>query len=216
MKERPILFSAPMVRALLAGQKTQTRRAFSKRMIDTMYNAAHMGEVSYFIDHGVMHENDLSYVLDFCPYGKQGDQLYVRETWSPDFSGHYPYDKYWFAADDDRTRDIEVRDGVRGIFSPESGVHVPFRWRPSIHMPRGASRLDLKIINVRVERLNDCSVSDALAEGVFTWWREIEQSASDHPAPPAIYRDLWESINGAGSWAANPWVWVVEFALEGA
>ncbi|EJN06441.1 hypothetical protein [Herbaspirillum sp. YR522] len=208
MKERPILFSAPMVRALLAGQKTQTRRAFSKRMIDTMYNAAHMGEVSYFIDGGEMEENDLSYVADWCPYGKIGDRMWVRETWrgvveiSPPDAIKPEYGVARYIPAQEHCKRIEY------AATQECGDDP---WRPSIHMPRWACRILLEIVSVRVEKLNDCSVSDALAEGVFTWWREIEQTASDHPAPPAIYRELWESINGAGSWAANPWVWVVEF-----
>ncbi|WP_445623189.1 hypothetical protein [Lactiplantibacillus plantarum] len=81
-----------------------------------------------------------------CPYGAPGDRLWVRETWSSDFARHYPYDRVWYAADDDRRHDIEVRNGVRGMYSPESQQFVPFRWRPSIHMPRSACRLVLEVL----------------------------------------------------------------------
>ncbi|CAM6776594.1 hypothetical protein KLMIMMO078B4_24630 [Klebsiella michiganensis] len=89
-----------------------------------------------------------------CPFGTVGDKIWVRETWSGDFANYYPNDRVWYAADNNRRLDIEVVDGVRGIYSPESDVHVPFRWRPSIHMPHWASRITLEITDVRVERLN--------------------------------------------------------------
>ncbi|MFY2659264.1 hypothetical protein ACOTJ6_12990 [Achromobacter xylosoxidans] len=187
MRERPILFSGPMVRAILAGNKTQTRRVAKE----------------------FAGRDDLDSILarfpnqNGCPYGQPGDRLWVREKWSSDFAHHYPYDRVWYAADDDRRHDIEVRNGVRGIYSPESQEFVPFRWRPSIHMPRSACRLVLEVTGVRVERLNNISQEDAELEGVECNMSPL--SFREH------FQRLWEHINGAGSWDANPWVWVVEF-----
>jgi len=130
----------------------------------------------------------------FCPYGQPFDLLWVRETWQ--------------AATGSR-RDARILTCPR----PDTGWveyaatcdDPPPRWRPSIHMPRWASRLLLEITGVRVERLNDIGVSDAIAEGY--------DGSNPSPVDPSIkwYADLWESINGAGSWTQNPWVWVVEF-----
>ncbi|WP_026383722.1 hypothetical protein [Achromobacter xylosoxidans] len=187
MRERPILFTGPMVRAILAGNKTQTRRVAKE----------------------FAGRDDLDSILarfpnqNGCPYGQPGDRLWVREKWSSDFAHHYPYDRVWYAADDDRRHDIEVRNGVRGIYSPESQEFVPFRWRPSIHMPRSACRLVLEVTGVRVERLNNISQEDAELEGVECNMSPL--SFREH------FQRLWEHINGAGSWDANPWVWVVEF-----
>jgi hypothetical protein len=195
MKERPILFSAPMVLALLAGTKTQTRRAFSPRMEKLMRAAAAMGEVSHFLDEGSMQPNDLDYVRSFCPYGQPGDRLWVREShwWFKDEcdheTGYYPPA---LTADD-----VEYRaDG-------ESKRHG---WRPSIHMPRWASRILLEITSVRVERLQDISEADALAEGV-----PHSLNLPGGRFARENFEHLWWTINGDGSWESNPWVWVVEF-----
>lgn len=178
MKERPILFSAPMVRAILEGRKTQTRRVLKHQPPDDVAPITVARYHPTIIDrHGDEAPGDEvfgAYSEDGvwgckCPYGEPGDRLWVRETWSTDFARYYPCERVWYAADDDRRHDIEVRDGVRGIFSPESNLHVPFRWRPSIHMPRWASRITREITRVRVERLQDISEADAVAEGaVFT------------------------------------------------
>lgn len=197
MRERPILFSGPMVRAILAGHKTQMRRVVKP------------WEPSYPTSVPKALPADFSMLPDgtsfraTCPYGQPGDRLWVRETWSSDFARHYPYDRVWYAADDDRRHDIVVRNGVRGIYSPESQQFVPFRWHPSIHMPRSACRLVLEITSVRVERLNDISQEDAELEGVQCNMSPL--SFREH------FQRLWEHINGAGSWEANPWVWAVEF-----
>ena len=210
MKERPILFSAPMVRALLAGQKTQTRR---------MVKCRYPWEIQED-DDGKLWPWHPDYVTGGewdgwvdCPYGQPGDRLWVRETFSPDFANHYPFDQFWYAADNDRQLEIEILNGVRGIFSPESNVHVPFRWRPSIHMPRAASRILLEIVSVRVERLQDISEADALAEGVKSCEAELD-TVGNWYCHEELYSMLWTKINGwegYSSWNANPWVWVVEF-----
>ena len=176
MKERPMLFSAPMVRALLAGMKTQTRRAFKTKNGGVWPNA-----------------NDLPgirQILRSCPYGQPGDRLWVRET---------------FARIDGQTRPwIETDYKATYTHGDRLGdtLGIKKRWTPSIHMPRHASRITLEVTGVRVERLQDISEADAIAEGVYT-----------DPACPAYdaYAQLWDEINGLGSWEANPWVWVVEF-----
>lgn len=186
IRERPILFSAAMVRAILVGTKSQTRRiAMPKRSIEPM--------------------------TDECPRGQPGDRLWVRETWQfAPLRGIYVYraDPTW------------------------SGVPAPTpdgRWRSSIHMPRCASRITLEITDVRVERVQDISRDDAIAEGVE--WNKCPtgQTAESLDAQMLAHRIgkaahyvadidyvggfrwLWESINGRDSWHANPFVWVIEF-----
>lgn len=219
MMERPILFSAPMVRAILDGSKTQTRRVFGERTKFTLECAAKIGEVSHFLECAQLGPNDLDYVLSFCPYGKPGDQLWVREThyekgdWViPGWEGADYEDAYWsgtgkylYAATDEK---------------PVSGYR---KW-PSIHMKRKASRIQLEIVCVRIERLNDISEGDAKAEGCTA--PLYQDDGLGNMAPPKGYTltssfpsarhwfsCLWDSLNGAGSWSANPWVWVVEYEV---
>lgn len=202
MKDRPILFSGPMVRALLDGSKTQTRRALRDQVCAPgVMQMAGPGYAEIVNEYGV-HIPGFS-----CPYGQPGDRLWVRETWAP----HPDFPE-------------TVRRGVYRA-DPECKYDVE-RWRPSIHMPRWASRIVLEVVSVRVERLNDCSKKDAIAEGIHRYehiWRDAEYPLDDvayepvkgwptrYSCPIQAYQALWESINGAGSWDANPWVWVVEF-----
>jgi hypothetical protein len=173
MKTRPILFNGAMVRALLAGTKTQTRRVAKGLALEWLSEGF---EPAFVADDA----NGL------CPYGHPGDRLWVRETWRPVNEVHADYAADYNASD-------------LGSLGP---------WKPSIHMPRWASRITLEIVSVRVERLQDISEGDAIAEGV----------GGDVTVTPCFsvdrYRELWESINGPGSWEANPWVWVVEFKRE--
>lgn len=183
MTERPILFSAPMVRAILGGKKTQTRRIVKTRKCPDFGCELAPGEIA-----GDEHPERL------CPYGQPGDRLWVRETWNQ-FDG---WASYSYAAD---------YDGW-GIGPDDDPDHVPdhaVRWRPSIHMPRAASRILLEVTGVRVERLQAISRGDAMAEGC-----PFPNMAAG-PDPSDWYRELWNEINGPDSWAANPWVWVVEF-----
>jgi len=196
IKERPILFSAPMVRAILAGRKTQTRRMVKGRHIDAAPPAC------FF-----------QWLREYCPYGKPGDRLWVREAWCP----IYPQDHHYNGG-----RPIEIdyaashsRESYQWRVMDDSGSR---RWKPSIHMPRWASRILLEITGVRVERLQDVSDADALAEGVAQIVRDslpTAQQCGEYDVIEAdavdLYRDLWEQINGPGAWDANPWVWVVEF-----
>jgi hypothetical protein len=187
MKERPILFSAPMVRALLDGSKTQTRRVVNHR---------HLAQID--LQRGGCTANWSKPM----PYGQPGDRLWVRENgWErPERTpkmmreGADTWEPYYFDADGLTDQDSEDFKAWG------------FKRRPSIHMPRTASRINLEITRVRVERLQDISERDAMAEGVKN---------SLHLPGGRFAREnfehLWWSINGEGSWEANPWVWVVEF-----
>jgi len=234
MKERPILFSAPMVRALLDGSKTQSRRIVKpqpfngrpddevrKQMIENGalgQDASLTDLINGAIDHGFIPEAK-------CPYGHTGDRLWVRETY---FGNHFQHPN-----EPEDERELHYRaDGLPNFEGEESLI----KWRPSIFMPRWASRITLEITGVRVERLNDISEEDAKAEGLKGITKDGKlvkygiPDADGYPgtddigwpwedwriSPVDAYRRLWESINGSGSWDANPWVWVVEFRMEAA
>lgn len=233
MTERPILFSAEMVRAILDGRKTQTRRVMKVQPYpDSIVTVEHYNQT--VIDrHGDMqpgpeifgaHWDDGERGLR-CPYGAPGDTLWVRETWAPHPHG-------------------VMRCGA--VYRADQGA-VPDagRWRPSIHMPRWASRITLRITDVRVERFQDISEDDARAEGATMrpacngfqhrypgWsmdWSEVGKPSyfatgaqrgkkaplteSDVSLGSAkwAFASLWNTINGPSAWDANPWVWVVAF-----
>ncbi|MFW3786617.1 hypothetical protein ACKLKE_24385 [Klebsiella quasipneumoniae subsp. similipneumoniae] len=222
MTERGMIFNAEMVRAILAGRKTQTRRIMKVQPESNQLGLLLITDSTKHSDIGKYHwaesnatGNHVRSKLFSCPFGAVGDRIWVRETWSSDFANYYPNDRVWYAADNNRRLDIEVADGVRGIYSPESDVHVPFRWHPSIHMPRWASRITLEITDVRVERLNAISQEDAQAEGMeLTGWRPTysdPDSGGEVMTPYDNFAELWSSIYGEESWNANPWVWVIEF-----
>ncbi|HBR3907413.1 TPA: hypothetical protein L9T70_004760 [Klebsiella pneumoniae] len=225
MKERGMIFNGEMVRAILDGRKTQTRRIV--KGTDGAVKFCKEWDINgeeIFVVLGEKDHTGMNPVLGAisCPFGAVGDRIWVRETWSSDFANYYPNDRVWYAADNNRRLDIEVVDGVRGIYSPESDVHVPFRWQPSIHMPRWASRILLEITDVRVERLNAISEEDARAEGIIDGGclncGEPEPCGCANPEPDATdaFAYLWQSIYGQESWNANPWVWVISFErIEG-
>lgn len=232
MKERPILFSGPMVRALLAGMKTQTRRTikpvgkdqgfvilegadgtFASRDVNWPYRSDD-GDVAY---HTVTRSGEefQDQTPHTCPYGQPGDRLWVRESFLVMDRDHWedstkPKDFLSTRYGQPRrnacayraTSDVDA-DAIRCRF--ELGYK---RWTPSIHMPRWASRITLEITSVRVERLWDISEADARAEGCTI--RTYRDGRGEEPATVA-YRALWQDINGSDSWDANPWVWVVEF-----
>ncbi len=219
MKERGMIFNGEMIRAILDGRKTQTRRPIK-------WKQTRFTEIGEREDGSKWPwSEDAEHVCDYwhpCPFGAVGDRIWVRETWSSDFANYYPNDRVWYAADNNRRLDIEVVDGVRGIYSPESDVHVPFRWQSSIHMPRWASRILLEITDVRVERLNAISEEDARAEGIIDGGclncGEPEPCGCANPEPDATdaFAYLWQSIYGQENWNANPWVWVISFErIEG-
>ena len=195
-KARPILFSAPMVRALLDGRKTQTRRTVKPQ---SLFDG--MAEV----------------IRQFpaqtgSPYGKPGDLLWVKETWRPQVAHSHGENScdcgdVWltYAADNSR------------VFVSEYGIPDEWDWPKAadrgnvtpLYMPRWASRLTLELTAVRAERLQNISEADAVTEGVegTAFWRD------DHP-PSICYSVLWDSINGPGSWDTNPWVWALTFAAH--
>lgn len=201
MKERPILFSGPMVRALLAGTKTQTRREITsilKRGKITEFGKSDTPGYDWtFLDRGKLwHDLRHAELMERCPYGQPGDRLWVRETWKEDLS--------------------PCCDGSCGhqnaLYRADFGEGPEWRggWAPSIHMPKCASRITLEITGVRVERLQQISEPDAYKEGI----RLNEWEGDDGEAPSSsreAFEWLWNSINGSACWGENPWVWVIEF-----
>ena len=204
MKERPILFSGPMVRALLAGTKTQTRRickpAKTLSAVVEVPDPMERGQV-----YNGSHFGDEEGAVQFpCPYGGIRDRLWVRETFARIDGQTRP----WIETDYKATYTHGDRLGDR--------LGITKKWSPSIHMPRHASRITLEIAAVRVERLQDISEADARAEGARECdpvsGREVLLAGPSQRGSFILhYRDIWEQINGPGSWAANPWVWVLEF-----
>lgn len=196
MKEKPILFSAEMVKAILEDKKTQTRRVIKPQPIQDP-DGSWRSEIHPRSGYG--NEQTLRHYLDiYCPYGKKGDRLWVRETWAHDDENCKDptcgnRDHIWWKASENKI----VADSFAG------DAH----WRPSIFMPRWASRIDLKIVKVRVERVQEITHQDALAEGMIY----------EYPVTPITkYVALWDELNaqrGYG-WAANPWVWVIEFKRD--
>lgn len=238
MRERPILFSAPMVRAILAGTKTQTRRVVKIPgiMSRTAFAITSPEEEMIQLDDGTFHYLSTAALSGpyACPYGQPGDRLWVKETWrtaksldakSPASIGEMcidaGYRKPWapLAYEADGHRNSEWRG-----FEIEGNAE-PGKTRVSIHMPRWASRITLEITGVRVERLQDISEADAISEGITTIWPDgpradggpnhytikVDYCSYNAPTATGVYAMLWDVINGPGSWAANPWVWVVEF-----
>ena len=226
MNEKPILFSAPMVRAILASDKTQTRRnvirltGFGKI---TEFDQSDTAGYDWHFRDSSMRWNDLrhSELLKSCPHGQVGDRLWVRETFVQGFDYDASTDR--LRQYDDQGNELPMKAWYRATdsisWSDDAGWETKVPWKPSIHMPRAASRILLEITGVRVERLQDISEQDAIAEGCRAvpgaQWQSFEEARArlpmhDHKAVDA-FEALWEDLNGDGSWAANPWVWVVEF-----
>ena len=205
MNARPILFSSAMVRALLDGTKTQTRRIVkdADNGVTTCIEKNDEWPLHAVDKNGAWHPRQ-------CPYGKPGDLLWVRETWAMN-SRATDLAKIYYKAHENRSHtEFHELVSVEGL--PKKYQPTWPRFKPSIHMPKAFSRITLEITGVRVERLQDISVADASAEGIFT--PEIGYANLGERAPIIQYGALWESINGDGAWAINPWVWVVEFKVH--
>ena len=216
MKELPILFRGEMVKAILEGRKTQTRRLVkfpgkkdSKHQLlmhndmQTVYPMPRFGFVFWSGDPG-REFSDLAYRDSVdglrCPYGQPGDRLWVRETWQK-------HNGLIYAAD----------------YSRELKKNSIIKWRPSIFMPRWASRITLEVVSVRVERVQDISLDDCLSEGIDD--KVLAYPGVDRLTLRIMATDqlrhrfgiLWDKINAARGfgWDANPWVWAVEFKKVG-
>jgi hypothetical protein len=204
VKERPILFSSPMVRAILDGTKTVTRRIYKPRPQDNVNDP--LGPLWSLPS----------------PYGAPGDRLWVRETWQ---AIHVSVDPETGYGDDVYAAEQIPSDARGGWWSPVYAATDPqandhkddrgFPWRPGIHMPRWASRIDLEVVSVRVERLHAITEEDAKAEGVerydddgVTYYGPLNRG---HACAAVAFERLWREINGIESWLADPWVWRVEF-----
>lgn len=218
MKERPILFSGEMVRAIIEGRKTQTRRIVKPQPVPCY---RHNGDVepAVYESNGSWYANDqeanysshdTQYKLMNPPF-QPGDLLWVRETFLIETSGCYRYDAEGLSPGEFPEW---LQRGSQVHYKSTTDLKSLGLWKPSIHMPRWASRITLKVTSVRVERLNEISHSDIIAEGT-----ESSQPGYYTCSNGAKYTDyqeyeqLWESIYGEGSWSANPWVWVIEFEV---
>jgi hypothetical protein len=200
-RERPIIFSAPMVRAILDGSKSQTRRVvkwptWAQPHPEVFARDLRDGQEVWYVP-----GDDQPSKVMRCPFGQPGDQLWARETFAIVPRTAYRCSEgvqQTLRPDDDHDAAIYREGWTRS--------RGGFRWRPSIHMPRWASRITLEVTGVRVERLQDISEKDANAEGV---------KHSLHLPGGRFAREnfahLWWTIHGDESWEANPWVWVVEF-----
>jgi len=232
-KQRPILFSGPMVRAILAGTKTETRRVIRTQPPTENYGvSAAMSYGEQVAVYRPFRDGTALWAIDKCPYGKPGDCLWARETWATTAqAGEHPSDAaVVYRATD---QDWESLEG--------------WRRRPSIFMPRWASRITMEIVEVRAERLQAITEEDAIAEGLevtpaHSWWqyvtktgsyetsRDVPQHDGDpihdwvfrqertRPAVPARdnFARLWDYINGKKHpWSSDPFVWVVSFKLAG-
>jgi hypothetical protein len=191
MKEIPILFSTPMVQAILEGRKTQTRRLIKDKLQPVRVEVISGRRLVKPSGWPLMNVDEFTERL--CPYGKPGDQIWCRETWR----------------------------GIKQDFGPErieykatETINLTDKWRPSIFMPKEAARIWLKVESVRVERLQDIPYPDIEKEGI-----SLDQLKGCDPCLPASihlhheFKKLWERINGTDSWQANPWVWVVSFKV---
>lgn len=194
-KERGMIFNAEMVRAILSGQKTQTRRIVKNVSSDNCMTLTKPiktrdGVYTHVMDapkHGL------------CPHGNVGDRIWVRETFAKGLS----------------TKSTLAFRATHKPEDLEDGFWETIKWTPSIHMPRWASRILLEITNVRVERLNDISEQDAIAEGIERYNDDgivyYGPYGKGDCRPERAFSDLWKSIYGDESWEKNPWVWCISF-----
>jgi hypothetical protein len=245
MRERPILFSAPMVRAILDGRKTVTRRTMKTQPSEAWQPATYDDVHKMRDDDFVMRkgepvtigwgpsswDGEEAYV---SPYGQPGDLLWVREAWRApasldDLSGSSiadkcldtGYRKPWCPLKFEATGDVNSAREWR-YFGAKPGEAIPGRYRHARFMPHWASRITLELTSVRVERVQEISDNQAIAEGIErnpeypTLWKRGDLHGDQNTMkstgfPKLAFRSIWEAINGHESWSTNPWVWVVEF-----
>ncbi|HCB1389394.1 TPA: hypothetical protein MYO28_002944 [Klebsiella pneumoniae] len=214
MKERGMIFNGEMVRAILDGRKTQTRRIMAPQPADDIERGIFPNPEAIGWKSSLRHKHG-STTAHFCPYGKPGDRIWVRETFCPVDDTQYGGEKW---VDYRATPKFEASHPAGWDCAPNDAEAL--KWRPSIHMPRWASRILLEITDVRVERLNTISEEDAKAEGIdmeaLYDSQDCYDCIADHnmtgrPTVIGAFKYLWESIYGEESWKANPWVWVIEF-----
>ena len=237
MKERPILFSAPMVRALLAGTKTQTRRAVSRGnsvldwdgnslakwggldlSIATAFSAQTKG-AAVGSPAGVVSLHALASGLPgyrpgehtshrIYPRWRPGDRLWVKETFG--LHAHLDFTD-WHRGSIRGEIEDDIRERFAVAYRADHYDKDHAAWRPSIFMPRWASRITLEITDVRVQRLRDITDEDAKAEGITEAEAAYERDVYPHDSYRRAYSALWDRINGPGAWASNPWVWALTF-----
>lgn len=199
MKERPILFSGEMVRAIFEGRKTQTRRVVKPQPNQYFTNPQtlildwpkhYRRKITGPKQFGCIQEAN-RFMAEDCPYGIPGDRLWVRETF--------------------------CTDGVDCWYRADNHPELDHGWQPSIHMPRWVSRITLEIINVWVERVQEITSGDALAEGIIPFSGVTNAIQGQGWEPRDEFIELWNSINARRgySWGDNPWVWVIEFKVGG-
>jgi len=230
MKERGMIFNAEMVRAVMEGRKVQTRRIMKVQPESNQYGLLRITDSTKRADIGKYHWAESNATgthtrsaLFSCPFGAVGDRLWVRETWSDvNFEG-VPAVAYRadggvrpVAEDDGDESDPKLEKYWFANWYSDLIGGVEGNWRPSIHMPRWASRITLEITGIRVERLKFISDKDAQAEGVQQlrggFWRHYNPGWTQHQlSARGSFLTLWESIYGEESWQVNPWVWVIEF-----
>lgn len=230
-KDRPILFSSTMVRALLEGDKTQTRRVM-KPQPSVHENGSYSwnGKLGGFVGFAGTHiEGFPKHAASYCPYGKVGDLLWVRETFAA--SGFGSFERFYYRADGEsqfmgtmKESNGNITDYYTDYWVRNGEKRKGSEWKPSLHMPRRANRITLEIVNVRVERLHAISDQDCFSEGVGgeddEYYNRAEHyslggsSVEGGSVEKCAFIGLWCSINGRDSWEANPWVWVVEFKVH--
>ncbi|HBV2211416.1 TPA: hypothetical protein MDR63_000818 [Klebsiella quasipneumoniae] len=219
MKERGMIFNSEMVRAILDGRKTQTRRIMKVQPKPSKSRPGDFWFSSKKLE-SMVHVSDLapgnSPIADYhlfiqehcCPFGAVGDRIWVRETFAALEPGSYEQVK----PQDGHCQDLRYAATDR-LAKSDADIRG-YKWVPSIHMPRWASRILLEITDVRVERLNAISQADAIAEGAPPSHPSIDCVSQEYGFPDfsrSWFGQTWQHIYGEESWDANPWVWVIEF-----
>ena len=206
MKSRPIIMRADEVCAIIDGRKTQFRRPVKWPVLSTcdgskrrVYTEQDVVEMNKLLESRQRHPSH-----QFCPHGQPGDRLWVRETWADVRKMGFDKDLFPLGAG--------YRADCKSVASLEIAKGYGVRWRPSVHMPRWASRITLEIVRVRVERVQEISDQDAIHEGIERSqgaWASYDKIMNRYMGASNSFRSLWQSTHG--TWDANPWVWVVEF-----